>query len=287
MVRSTRRALPRGASTAAIAGASFAAIALLAPPGHAAGDKKACAVAYDATQAERQSGKLILARQSAAACTNLACPEFIRRDCAKWLEQIDAVEPSVVLRVRRGQEDLSAVAVELDGQKWLDALDGRATPIDPGHHVLRFSTQGTTVERALFVVEGEKNRLVDVDLDAGAPAKAAPEAAAPTRAPFVVGGAGVAFLVAGGVMTGVLVHLKSVNDPGCTASTCDHDARSAAATGDVLGPITTVSFVAGAAGVAAGAIWFYMTRRRHTASAAFVAPVVTSTYRGVGLSVGF
>jgi hypothetical protein len=275
--------------------AALVALSLLACPSARAEDAKdaqdakaTCANAYDATQIQRRSGKLTAARESAALCMR-ACPESIRQDCDTWLQQIDAAQPSLVLHARRGAHDLTAVTVELDGRRWVDVLDGRALPLDPGQHVLRLSSDGANAERALFVLEGERNRRVDVDLVA--PSPSTPHA---PRGPWIVGGVGVAALVAGGIMTGVLLHEKAVNDAGCPGSTCTPAGKSAAETGDALGPVTTATFVVGGAGVAAGAIWLLIARRRTAtagggsgAGAFDVAPTIASRLRGVAVDVAF
>jgi hypothetical protein len=263
--------------------AAVCAIALLAAgPARADDAKAACSRAYDETQSEWHAGKFAAARKSAASCTDVACPDFVRRDCGKWLEQIEAAQPSLVLHARRAGHDVAEVQVDLDGLRWLERLDGRAAPIDPGQHVVRFTSGAVTVERSYLVAEGEKNRLIEVDLVD--PIRPGPR---PTNGPWIVGGIGVAALVAGGVMTGVLFHLKSVNDDGCKITTCSPDARSAGETGRVLGPVTTATFVAGGLGVAGGAVWLWMTRRTRPPSAVGVSPVFTGGSRGVALTVGF
>jgi hypothetical protein len=278
----TRAVLSTRRSRAALAAALVAISITFARPARAEDAKTACSRAYDETQAERTSGKLAAARQSAAICTDLACPDFIRKDCGKWLEQIESAQPSVVLHARRGGGDITAVEVQLDGTKWLDRLEGRSMPIDPGQHVLRFSSDGLTLERSLLVVEGERNRVIEIDLPG-----AAPPIAKRSNGPWIVGGIGLAALATGGVMTGILVHEKALNDAGCPGATCTAAGRSAGETGRTLGPITTTSFAVGGVGVATGAIWLWMANRRRAANNIGVAPVLTSSCRGVSAEVSF
>ena len=62
----------------------------------------------------------------------------------------------------------------------------------------------------------------------------------------------IASLVAGGVLGGLVLHAKNVNDAGCNAvqQTCTQPAKDAAKLGGALGPATTVALIVGAAGVA-------------------------------------
>ena len=50
----------------------------------------------------------------------------------------------------------------VDGQVVEERLDGKAVPIDPGEHVVRFETAGANPgqEAELLVTQGEKNRKV-------------------------------------------------------------------------------------------------------------------------------
>ena len=70
-----------------LGGSAVAALlALVAIPRPAAADTKAeCAKAYEASQEQRSSGKLRLARESLVTCSQSACPAFIKKDCSKWL----------------------------------------------------------------------------------------------------------------------------------------------------------------------------------------------------------
>jgi hypothetical protein len=140
------------------------------------------------------------------------------------------------------------------------ATYGVPLPLDPGVHHL------------LVSAPGRRTQAVDVDLAEGrtlqvtvAPGAAADGGGTATPAsaeqaspgPWIVGGIGVAGLVVGAVTGALVLHDKSAADAGCSdvTKTCTPDAKAAADAGRSLGPVTTVALVAGAAGVAAGAIW--------------------------------
>lgn len=125
-------------------------------------DPKACIAASDKGQSLRNDGKLTGARAAFAECAAEACPAAIRKDCTGWLGEVDAALPTIVLGAKIGAKDVIAVRVSMDGVKLVDALDGRAIPIDPGSHVFHFETDGEpSVDKTVLVKQGEKNRGID------------------------------------------------------------------------------------------------------------------------------
>jgi hypothetical protein len=251
--------------------------------------KQECAAAYEQTQSLRDTGKLVEARKNALACTIPDCPGFIVKECTQWLTLIDASMPSLVFEVHDPSgAETGAVQVSLDGKPWLEGLDGKAKPIDPGPHVLRFTLAGAEPrEESVQIREGEKVRKLTVILQktAAAPGPGpvrpapvvAPPAAPPPSAPpaqqgstgssvvpWVLGGVGVAGLVVGGVLGGLVLHDKSVaTDPAQCSTTlmkCTTAGASAEQQGRALGPATTAALVVGGAGVAVGAVWLGLRR---------------------------
>lgn len=253
-----------------LSAALFATAAIAVAPAASAApdDKKACSDAYDRTQSLRLEGKLQAARDQAAICTRDACAEFIRTDCTTWLGQIEAGLPTVVFEVRDlAGKDTTAVSVTLDGKPWLTALHGKARPIDPGTHALRFTIAGAPpIDQTVVVREGEKIKKVSVSFGAPpAPSLVAPPApgqvAAPEddteAAPWVIGGIGLGLLATGGILAAVTASEKSTFDEHCdeAARTCDPEGIDAGETGRTIGPISTVSLVLGAVGVSVATIW--------------------------------
>jgi hypothetical protein len=279
--------------------AGLVAAAVLGSAGAARADEKRdCADAYDKTQATRRRGQLQTARDAAVACARDVCPEFIRTDCATWLGEIDQSLPTIVFDVRgAGGEELANVVVSLDGKPWLEALDGRAKPIDPGAHVLRFESAGVgAVEQTVQIREGEKNRRIAASLAPATPVQAPPPAtpiqaapeptalpvaSAPSRGPgpWIVGGIGVAGLVVGAVVGGVVLSKKATADADCRAIgsnwACGTSGMAATDSGRALGPVSTVGFIVGGLGVAGGVVWLALTRSPRPAPTAGIRPVVT------------
>jgi len=142
--------------------ATLVALVSLSVP--ALADTKAeCAKAYEASQEQRSSGKLRAARESLVTCSQSACPAFIKKDCAKWLSEVEASIPTVVFSAKAGNEDLSDVKVTLGDQTLAEALDGKAVPMDPGTHTFVFESAKHGSKELKFVVkEGKKAQAVEI-----------------------------------------------------------------------------------------------------------------------------
>jgi hypothetical protein len=162
-----------------------AALVLVETPVRAL-DQQECVAAYEQAQLLRSHSQLRAAKEQLLVCTQNACPKVVTRDCAQWLSEIEADTSTIVLSARdeHGRE-LTQVRVKADGVKLLDSLDGKAIPIDPGPHVLRFEGgQQQAVEEKLVIHQGERNRAVSVVLSTGQdPPAAAPSVHAPVAEP--------------------------------------------------------------------------------------------------------
>ena len=147
-----------------------------AAPAHADDTVSHCIDSSDRGQVLRDQGRLIEARDAFLACARESCPGPIRGDCATWSNDVEAKIPTVVLRPRDDAgRDLVQVRV-FDGANLLvEQIDGRALPIDPGVHDLRFERQGVPpITVRLVAREGEKQRTVDVTWPATSKTAASP-----------------------------------------------------------------------------------------------------------------
>jgi hypothetical protein len=251
-----------------------------------ADDKAACMSAYEQTQTLRKQGKLDAAREQAEACSREVCAAFIRSDCGKWLDELKAAQPTMVVTVRDAAGQPSANArVSLDGAPW-PAKVGAAAPVSPGTHKLLVEIDGEPPHAEDVVVrDGEKNHAVTVSFEhAAAPATTgATEAAPPARSPlpWIVGGVGVAGVVVGAVFAAVVLHDKSVVDREChdATQTCSSTGASAASSGSSLGPVSTIGFVVGGVGLGGAAALFLLRKpapSASTAPSASLTPVVSA-----------
>lgn len=162
-----------------------------------------CLTAYEEAIPLRNEHKLSAARTSLLRCAAASCPEDVRVECAKRVDELGAHMPTLVFEVRDPEgNDLSAVSLSMDGTRTAERLDGTAFELDPGEHEFVFSAPGyEAVTRKLVIREGEKARREKIVLEPSAPAiaEAPPEpeplpaaASAPEPAPQPVVAASLA-----------------------------------------------------------------------------------------------
>jgi len=152
----------RGPVVAAVA---LLALGSLGATAHARADsKQQCMAASDQGQQLRDDGHYQRARQAFVTCARDKCPAIVRRDCVKWLAELDQASPTVVVSAKGGKgEDLVDVKVTVDGELLVAKLDGKPTAVDPGSHLFRYETAGyPPVESQVMIHAGEKSRLLPV-----------------------------------------------------------------------------------------------------------------------------
>lgn len=138
--------------------------------------KHRCAAAAEAAQVARLEGKLTRALESATACDARECPRVVRNDCHEWRASLEALVPSIVVRI--AAEDGGAVPnarVRLDGTAF--EASATETRIDPGEHELSAEAAGFETKNVRFVVnEGQHRHVVAVILakEAAAPVEVTP-----------------------------------------------------------------------------------------------------------------
>jgi hypothetical protein len=204
----------------------IATLGLLSLLAFTAADKSACAAAAEAGQELRAQGRLIEARERFYRCAKEGCPRVVQVDCARWVGEVEASLPTVVPHASVDGVDTVEVRVDKDGQPWLDRLEGKSVPIDPGPHRLRFQREGLELVQELVVSEGEKNRKLEAAFIRAVPvAPAEPEREGVPAAVWGLGGAGVAGLVSFSVLglTGKsqLSNLRATCAPGCSEAQID------------------------------------------------------------------
>jgi hypothetical protein len=219
----------RRATSAFVGGASLRkALALLTALGatataaRAKGDETAdaaCNAAYTEVQQLRKAAKLRAARGKGLVCAQDVCSETVRTDCARWLDEIERVTPSILVDARDAAgNELGEVRVRAGGEIVAERLDGKQIVLDPGEYLFRFEHRGQALERRVIVREAEKYRTLRVlfpsgDRGAGARPKAAAPLSPSQDAPssgggkpvplgsYVLGGVGAAGLVTFGALS--------------------------------------------------------------------------------------
>jgi hypothetical protein len=179
-----------------VTGLFGAAVLFCATPGigqsprTSASTRRACASSYEKAQELRQASRLREAKENLQSCSKNACGDFVQRECAKWLGQIESEMPSLVLLAKdEAGLPILDVQVTMDGELLTSRLEGRAVAVDPGMHEFAFQTvSGAVVQKRVPVAQGERNRVVTVEFPAaaatrGAKAIPAAKAAAKTAPP--------------------------------------------------------------------------------------------------------
>jgi hypothetical protein len=287
---------------------ALAVVAVLGGASEAfADDRQQCLDAASQGQTLRDDHHLVDARSQFRACAQQACPAVVQRDCAAWLDDIERTLPTVVVAATDpGGSDLSAVRVTVDGRVLTEKLDGTELLVDPGQHAFTFEAAGQPpVARTLILKEGEKGRRVPVQI--GRPESAPPAGATPAPTPppppvaspspipapttepaagpspratlgLVVGGVGVAGLVAGAIFGALAVSANNAYPRYCggnIGAPSPSDCNSAGVQGrnDAFAKATasTALFIGGGALAAAGAV-IYLTAPRGAGPAVGIGP---------------
>ena len=233
--------------------ATAVSVALVLASGAAHADAT-CISAYEQAQTLRKDGKPLAAKAQAAACAREACPALLAKDCTKWLSELEAVIPTVVLDPRTPAGGLRTdVRVKVDGVALSEKLELKPVPLEPGSHSFTFEAEGAApIERTLLLRDGEKNKRITVTM---APAADASGGARPIPlGVWIFGGASVVALATSAVFAVDGLGKKSDLDlckPRCSSS--DVDAMSSS---------FTFADVALGAGVMAGAaaVYLFLTR---------------------------
>jgi hypothetical protein len=237
-----------------------------------------CVASSAASIESRSAHKLRAERGQLLVCAAASCPADIQRECIRRLDGVTAAIPTMIFEVRDSAgNDLSRVKVTVDGALLADRLDGFSLPVDPGVHTFVFESAGQTVQKQLVIHESEKKRREPISFGTMSQSEEAPQLA-PTQPPaplalardghsglgmrkklaITAGALGAAGLGAG-VLFGALAWSKRDSAREVCPDTVCSDQRGASAWSDAKswGNASTVAFIVGGAGVAAGAaLWF-------------------------------
>jgi len=156
------------------------ATSLLGAPREARADSvEVCVAAVASGQKLQRTGELRAARATFLSCDKNECPAEVRAVCDRLVNTVEASLPTVIFGARdSAHRDLVAVRVRVDGAPVAETMDGKAVPMDPGHHVFRFERDGSApIEQDFVIREAEKNRPILVTF---------PEAGSPVPPPDVV-----------------------------------------------------------------------------------------------------
>ncbi len=248
--------------------ASFSLALLAATPAWADGTKQQCIDGDVKAQDLRRDGKLSAAREALRQCAAASCPAAVRDDCSKRLDDLDRAQPTLVLAARDAAgNDLVAVTVTMDGQPFADRLPGTPLPVDPGEHTFVFQTPGQPpLEKRLVIRENEQGRREGVTLggaraagDAAAGAGEGLKGAPPGHGTqkvlaLIAGGLGVVGVGVGSAFGLIALSNRNAAQSVCPGQCSDSSGVSKWSDAKTAGNVSTVAFVVGGVGLAAGAV---------------------------------
>lgn len=141
-----------------------------------ADEKQVCTQAYIQGQRLKQEDKLIEAREQLLVCARDSCPASLKKDCTQWAAEVEQSLPTVVIEARDASgSDVIDVRVMVDGKTFLEHIDGKARPINPGVHTFKYQIEDAPpVVSKVVIVAGEKNRRLSAKFPAKEGAAPAP-----------------------------------------------------------------------------------------------------------------
>jgi hypothetical protein len=203
----------------------------------------------------------------------------MKKECTGWLAEVEAAQPSVVIRAHApgSSTSIADVRVSIDDKEVAARLDGAAILVDPGEHRFHFArASDPPVDRVVLIGEGEKLKPIEIEIGTLLPPPSA--SAKPIWPVFALGGVGIAsigvFAILGATGSSRYNELQSTCAPNCSPE--DTDAlKTQFVVGDVMLGV-------GIAALAGSAIYYFATRRSDKAPAhARILPTAR------GLSVAF
>ena len=222
----------RGRLSIVAAGVAFSALSSRAA--EAAPNQKACVAAYEESQTQMRRSHLHEARASLQTCLDEACPGTLRADCAGWLKEVETRTPTVVVEVVQDGAPVKDAKLVIDGKP--RTIDGRSIEIEPGAHAFRVEAPTGTASADMMLREGEKLRVVRLELPATKKPDPSPSDVVTPSAPktyrrpvpwtvWAAGGVGVVSLGVFGAFAAIGKsdeHDLTPCKPNCTQSQIDH-----------------------------------------------------------------
>jgi tetratricopeptide (TPR) repeat protein len=206
-----------------------------------------------------------------------------RRDYAQGrVTELEKKLPKLVVTLKGDAP--AGTRIVKNGVEMPSATLGIELAVDPGAVTLTVTAPGRT--DAQFTVDARPGEVARIDVAPGAERAPASEAGASgTRTiGFVVGGVGIAGVVTGAVTGALALSQASDYRSDCPSGLCASkatlaNANSASSSASTLAAVSTVGFIAGAAGIGAG---LYLVLRQP--SGARPASSASSTSSTVGVS---
>jgi len=265
-----------------------------------------------------KSGHYIAAEEAYNRLIRAGLPPGAPAPFVKALEdakrEIESVTPHIA-RVTINVTGCESPSVTLDGATVPSMILGIKKPVDPGTHEVKASAAGCKAATATFTVEDGKEATSSITLEKEATTNVAPTGTGNTNtttnpntttstststststtsdtassggnglkiAGFVALGIGGAGLIMGGITGGLALgdHGTLANECGADGKSCPSTAKSTIDDYHLMGTLSTVGFVVGGVGVAAGIVMLVLAPSPKKQNMGWIQP-----YIGLG-SVG-
>ncbi|HEY0464624.1 MAG TPA: hypothetical protein VGC79_10460, partial [Polyangiaceae bacterium] len=195
---------------------------------------------------------------------------------------------------KRG-EGADAATISLDGVSLGDSVLNSPLPLDPGPHVVEGASSGFLPFKQSFRVAEQETATIEVKLNL-LPVKVEPPVSAPAAPPaqtmrtagFVVGGAGIASLIASGAMFYLRHATISDLDEQCGPDrmSCPDSAQSSVDRGKLYTTLGNVTLAVGALGLGVGATLVVLGGRSSARASVGIAPGAVGANSGGATLVG-
>lgn len=196
-------------------------------------------------------------------CARAVCPGLLRDDCVGWARELERITPTAVFSAVDGRgNDRPDARVTVDGDV-AARLDGAATTLDPGEHVVRCELAGEApIDMHVVLHEAEHDRPVRCAFPPHGARGSAPTTASSTAPPgaarpvpasvWMLGGVGVVALGAWGWFGGSALvwghpSVPTLHECQPTCPTADRDSvHTELVAADVAGGVALVALGAAA-----------------------------------------
>jgi hypothetical protein len=229
-----------------------------------------CLAASEASLKAETEHRLRDERSRLLICASPTCPTAIRKECVSRVDAVNAQIPTIVFGAKDGSgADLVNVKVSVDREPLADKLDGVALSVDPGQHTFVFEAPGhTQITKSFLIQQSQKDRHEIVVFDPAPPSSGAPaDVGLGTQkiAAITAGASGAVGLGLGAAFGALALSQKGTAQGICPGSTCATSAGSDDwSKAKTSGTVSTVGFIVGGVGLAAGAV-LWLTAPRTTA----------------------
>jgi len=205
---------------------------------------------------------------------------------------LDAATPRIAhLTIAVDGHPAADLTVTVDGEVLSSALLGVSRPTDPGQHMIEArATASLNASKKITLAEGETAGVLLKMIPDPAAAQRPPPPPAPAAAAsgsrtaaFVALGVGGTGLVVGSLFGALAISKRNDLQSACPGKVCQPSSQQDLDSGKTMGTVSTVGFVVGGVGLAAGAtllFWPKSTQNRAGATPQ-ISPYIGSTGAGV------